>query len=894
MSDLAQGIPHLSYEFYRLANGLEVILVEEHRTPLVGVNVNYKVGSKNERPGRTGFAHLFEHMMFQGSKHFNDDYFKALQDIGGAVNGATNPDRTRYWELLPAAHLERALWLESDRMGFLLDALTQERLDNQRSVVQNERRQNYENRPYGLVWERLLGLLYPPDHPYHWPTIGFMDDLAAATLDDVRNFFSRYYAPSNASLCIAGDFSSAEAKELVEKYFGALPPGPPVASLARRVPTPSSGEVSLTMEDRVQLPRAYLAWHTVPLYDEDDAALAAFARILGQGRTSRLYRRLVYELGIAQEAIAVHAGQQLAGTFTVVLTPRPGHSLSQVEAEASAVLQRLLDDGPTPDELQRVAALTAARIIRCLQSVGGFDGLSDAINQYVHYLGEPDRFRWDVERTLQLSSERVRETARRYLGPHRVAVRVVPLPTLAASSSAVAVTVNRTALPGPGRARPLVLPPRRRFTLPNGLEVVHVEQRHVPTFAAVLVARVGAAADPPSLPGVAALTAAVLPEGAGNRNALQLAEELERLGAQLEVSVSADGFFLATSGLSPFASETLGLLAEVAVRPTLAEEEVERQRTRRLVQLRQLLDSPDYLARRAARRGLFGDHPYGRPTLGTPAGVAGSTPADVRAAWAAALVPGHATLVVVGDVGAHELERALEASFAPWEAPPPSLPPLPAAPAPPERLVYLVDRPCAAQSVIVVSLPGPPRATPHYAALEVFNAAFGGQFVSRLNLNLREDKGYTYGARSHFSYLRHAGEFLVTAPVETAVTAAALGEIVSELETVTGARPLTAEEVAYAAASLANGYLRTFETPAQVARALADAALFGLPDDALERFPQEATAVTEAQLAHLAPTVIRPAAAVIAIVGDRAAIETDVTALNLGPLVPIEPEQLNG
>jgi len=892
VSDLAEAIPRVPHEFYRLSNGLEVILVEDHRLPLVGVNVNYKVGSKNERPGRTGFAHLFEHMMFQGSQHFNDDYFKALQDIGGAVNGATNPDRTRYWELLPAAHLERALWLEADRMGFLLEALTQERLDNQRSVVQNERRQHYENRPYGLVWERLLALLYPPDHPYHWPTIGFMADLAAATLDDVRDFFTSYYGPSNASLCIAGDFSSAVARELVEKYFGALSPGPPVATLARRVPTPHGGEVSLAMEDRVQLPRAYLAWHTVPLYDQDDAALDAFARILGQGRTSRLYRRLVYELGIAQEAVAVHSGQQLAGTFTVVLTPRPGHSLREVERSASAVLQRLLEDGPTADELQRVAALTAARVIGSMQSVGGFAGLSDAITQYVHYLGEPDRFRWDVERTLQLTPEQVRDAACRYLGPHRAAVRVAPRLPLAGSNSPVALTVNRSVMPGPGRARPLALPPRRRITLDNGLEVVHVEQRHVPAFAAVLVARAGAAADPPSRPGLAALTAAVLPEGAGNRNASQLAEELEHLGAQLEARVSADGFFVAASGISVFARETLQLLADVAVRPTLADEEVERQRTRRLVHLRQLLDSPEYLAHRAARRGLFGDHPYGRPTLGTPAGVAGSTPAEVRAAWAAALVPGNATLVIVGDVGAEELERVLANTFTRWQKPSVPLPALPTPPAPPPRAVHLIDRPGAAQSVIAISLPGPPRLTPYYPALEVLNTAFGGQFVSRLNLNLREDKGYTYGARSRFQYWRHAGQLMVTAPVATAVTAAAVREMVAELDAVAGLRPLTAEEVAYAAHSLANGYLRTFETPAQLARVLAEAALYELPDDALERFPQEVAAVTAEPLATLAAAVIRPAAAIIAIAGDRAATEADLAALDLGPLVPMDPEAL--
>ncbi len=892
MSILARVIPSVPYESYRLANGLAVILVEEHRAPLVGVNVNYRVGSKNERPGRTGFAHLFEHMMFQGSKHFNDDIFKALQDVGGAVNGATNPDRTRYWELLPAAYLERALWLEADRMGFLLDAMTQERLDNQRSVVQNERRQNYENRPYGLVWERMLALLYPPDHPYHWPTIGSMADIAAATLDDVREFFTSYYAPSNAALCIAGDFPSAEVKELVEKYFATLPPGPPVAAMARRVPPAGGGEVSLSMEDRVQLPRAYLAWHTVPLYDADDAALDAFARLLGQGSTSRLYRRLVYELGIAQEATAVHSGQQLAGTFTVVLTPRPGYSLEAVEGEANAVLQQALEKGPTPDELQRVAAMATARVTRAMQSVGGFDGLCDAVNHYVHYLGEPDRFRWDLQRTLDLTPECVRDAARRHLGPHRAAVRVTPRRPLAVSSSSAAAALDRSVMPGPGRPRALVLPPRRRLTLANGLQVVHVERRETPTFAAVLVARGGAASDPAELSGLAALTAAVLPEGAGGRDAGELALALERLGAHLEVAASPDALSLAVHALSAGAAGVLSLLADLATQPALAEAELERQRTRRLVQLRQLLDTPEYLARAAARRALFGDHPYGRPSFGTPASVTRAGLVDLRAAWAATLAPGNSTLVVVGGVAAAELERALEETFAGWRTASPPPPPPPEAPAPPRRTIYLLDRPAAAQSVITASLPAPPRSTPHHAALEVLNTAFGGLFVSRLNLNLREDKGYTYGARSRFEYLRGAGEFVVTAPVETSVTAAALREIAAELDALAGARPLTAEEVAYAAGSLANGYARAFETPAQVARALAEAAVHDLPDEALERFPREVMAATAAQLAELARTVIRPASAAIAVAGDRAALEADLAGLELGPLIPLDPETL--
>ncbi len=336
----------------RLSNGLTVFLLEDHSVPLVAVDVNYHVGAKNEKVGRTGFAHLFEHLMFQGSKNYNDDYFKPLQDIGGQVNGATSTDRTRYWEVVPAGYLERALWLEADRMGFLLEATDQERLDNQRSVVQNERRQNYDNRPYGTVWEQLLAVLYPPNHPYSWPTIGYMDDIAAATLKDVQEFFKTYYSPNNASIALVGDFDSDEALKLIDRYFGAIPPGPPVSRIASWVPTLEK-DVVLEIQDRVQLPRTYKAWMSVPLYNEDDAALDVLAQIIGGGKTSRLYKELVQERQIAQEVYTFHNSSQISGVFLMLLTPRPDRDLSELEEVAQNIVDQVIAKGITKAELER-------------------------------------------------------------------------------------------------------------------------------------------------------------------------------------------------------------------------------------------------------------------------------------------------------------------------------------------------------------------------------------------------------------------------------------------------------------------------------------------------------------------------------------------------------------
>ncbi|MEJ2367096.1 MAG: pitrilysin family protein [Acidobacteriota bacterium] len=466
-------LPKVPYELYRLSNGWTVILADDHSVPIVAVNVNYQVGSKNETPGKTGFAHLFEHMMFQGSKNYNNDYFKPLREAGAFVNGGTNTDRTRYLETVPSAYLERALWLEADRMGFLLDALTQKRLSNQISVVQNERRQRYENAPYGLVREKMMAVLYPPNHPYHWTTIGSMADLQGASMDDVRQFFKTYYAPNNASLCIVGDFDPAAAKKMVEKYFGAIPPGPPVSRLGEWVPS-LPGEVTIEMQDRVQLPRTYVAWHTPPWYAADDAALDVFGRILGGAKTSRLYKELVYKRQIAQQAAAFNDASQIAGLFEIIVTPRPGQDAKKVEQAAFDVLNRTLKEGVTQDELDRAVTAITAQYVRSMQSVGGFFSLSDRMNSYYHYRGKPDSFRWDLQRYLDLTVDQVNAAARRYINGNRLIARVTPAGETAPGSSAAATGFDRSVMPGKGTQAAFALPERERFTLTNGLKVILV------------------------------------------------------------------------------------------------------------------------------------------------------------------------------------------------------------------------------------------------------------------------------------------------------------------------------------------------------------------------------------------------------------------------------------
>jgi zinc protease len=408
-----------------LDNGLAVLVHEDHSCPIVAVNLWYHVGSKNERPGRTGLAHLFEHLMFEGSEHHDRGYFQPLQGAGAVLNGSTSADRTNYWEVVPTGAVELAFWLESDRMGYLLPALTEAKFANQRDVVLNERRQNYENRPYGRASMALLAALYPPDHPYHWPTIGSAEDLRATTLDEVRAFFARHYHPGNASLAVAGAIAPAQAFELASRYFGEIPPGPPRDPVVLPLFTPSTRR--LVIEDRVELPRLYLAWHSPRMFAPGDAELDLVADLLASGKTSRLYRHLVYERRVATEVAAFQQSREAAGFFQIVATAAPGHTLDELESAITAEVARLADEGPSADELARVLAQAEAQFVYRLQTVGGFGGKSDQLNAYNVFLGDPDFFPRDLERYLSVTTTAAGAAAAQYLqSAPRVSLSVVP------------------------------------------------------------------------------------------------------------------------------------------------------------------------------------------------------------------------------------------------------------------------------------------------------------------------------------------------------------------------------------------------------------------------------------------------------------------------------------
>jgi zinc protease len=435
---------NISFSKHTLSNGLEVVIHEDHALPIVAVNVWYHVGSKNEVPGRTGFAHLFEHLMFEGSEHYDRGYFHPLQEAGAALNGSTNADRTNYWEVVPANALDLALWMESDRMGYLLPALTDAKFANQREVVLNERRQNYENRPYGLAGMAIVSALYPETHPYHWLTIGEAADIRAAHIDDMRAFFQRFYHPGNASLALAGDIDVSTGLALAERYFAEIPGGEKPGAVTVTVPEPPSEDTRLVLEDRVELPRLYLAWHSPALFADGDAELDLVGEVLSSGKTSRLYRALVYDQRIATEVAASQNSRELGSFFQIVATAAPGRTLAEVERAITKEIAALIDRGPTAAELDRCLAQAEAHFLFRLQTVGGFGGKSDQLNAYNMFLGDPGYFEKDLERYRAATTEQLRRAAAKWLQPKtKVVLSVVPRGRVAlALTGSQAVTVS--------------------------------------------------------------------------------------------------------------------------------------------------------------------------------------------------------------------------------------------------------------------------------------------------------------------------------------------------------------------------------------------------------------------------------------------------------------------
>jgi zinc protease len=889
----------LKFEKYTLTNGLEVILLEDHRLPLAAVNLWYHVGPANERPGLTGFAHLFEHMMFEGSKHVGEKaHFQYLEAAGASdINGTTDFDRTNYFETLPSNQLELALWLESDRMGFLLGKVDARNLENQRDVVRNERRQTVENSPYGLVAEALFHLIYPKEHPYHASVIGSHADIESARLKDVREFFRLYYAPNNASLAIVGDIDPARTRELVEKYFGAIPAGNSVPPIEAKTP-PIASERRAVVGDQVELPRIYMGWITDPVFQPGDAEADLIARILGGGKSSRLYRRLVYERRIAQD-VAVHQYSLALGSlFTLESTAKPGVKPEDLEREIDEELEVFRSEGPSTEEVQAARNTIETAIVRGLETLGGFGGVADRLNLYNHFLHDPGFLRQDLARYAGATPDSLRAVARRRLGPNQRAVvwgvpgeKVIDDAPRAehagtgveAEEPWVASQEWRAVPPGPGPASSLRLPVPVQRRLSNGLTVYLVSQRNLPIVSANFVVLSGSDRNPLDRPGLASFTAGMLDEGTARRGALDIARDAERLGASLSCGSSTDLSWVTVRVLTRNLDAAFELAADVLLQPVFPEHEVERVRHDRLTQILQHRDEPTVLATKVFCHEVYGSHhPYGFMEIGSERSNRAITPAELRRFWEAGYLPGNAALVVAGDVDTEELLELAEKYLGVWNRGATKADP-PGEPEHGGRRVVVVDKPGTAQTSLRVGHTGIARANPDFVPVDVMNTALGGLFSSRINLNLREKHGFTYGAASTYLCRRGAGPFFVGTGVRTDVTGRAVEEIFRELALMRETE-LSGEELSRARDSIAQSLPGSFETSSQTASTIGQLFVHGLPDDYYRGLPEEINRVTAADVRRVADRHIRPDEMVVVAVGDASQILPQLETLQLGPI----------
>jgi zinc protease len=871
---MIETTPSMNFRFSKttLGNGLDVICRRAPQLPVVAINLWYHVGSKNEERHQRGFTHLFEHLMFEGSTHYPGDFFKHLQPLGANINGSTSSDKTNYFVDLPTAHAERAIAMESDRMAHLLGALDQSKLAIQKDVVKNEYRQNYANRPYGMVWSLIAEALYPPQHPYSWMTIGVMEDLDRATTDDVSAFFRRFYVPGNASLSIVGDLDEDSALALAERYFGPIPGG----SHAMRPWVPEGtlkDRVEIVMRDRVELDRIYLIWPTVPHFHTDDAALLVLGDVLARGRSSRLHRQLVIEHQIAQDVTAYQSGRELGGSFGIIVTIRPSRSISQALDVIESELATIATAGVSEDELSRVQNARVASFFFALEHIGGFGGVADRLNAYNVYRDDPSLITTDVRRFQSVTAQDLNIVAGRYLD-HRPRVS---LSVLGRRKSAAPAYLDRAA-PIVSQLASRFRPPMPEIlTLSSGIPLWVFPRHDLPTVAGSIVIKAGASLQQQQEAGLAQLTTVMLDEGTTSRTAEQLALAVESLGASIDATCGWDGAYISFRCLARDLGAILGLAVDVLLNATFPRVEWERVRGQTLAALRSERDNAESRAYRGLLSALYpDDHPYRFPLVGHEASVSAFVPADLAGFHRRFLLASDATIVVAGDVDPETLSTELNSrlpgawtgakSVASGERPSIGT----------GRRLVLLDRPGAPQAVIRAGHMGVARSDADFDHLLVLNQILGGQFTSRLNTKLREERGFTYGVRSHFDYRRQPGPFSITTSVQADRLAEALDDIHHELEGLTGGRVPNQVELDNARRALVEGQARHYETPSALVNRCANLIIHDLPVDHEAGFADRMAAIDVDSLTSRARQRIHPDSLVAIVVADG-----DVVAENL-------------
>ncbi|MEM7106129.1 MAG: pitrilysin family protein [Bacteroidota bacterium] len=870
----------IPYTEYTLKNGLRLVVHQDDKAPIVAVNIWYHVGSKDERPGRTGFAHLFEHLMFNGSENFNTDYFQALESIGGTdLNGTTSTDRTNYFQNVPLAGLDQVLFLESDRMGHMLGAVDQARLDEQRGVVMNEKRQG-ENQPYGLQWDYVTKEMFPKGHPYSWSVIGEMEHIEAATLDDVYDWFKTYYGPSNAVLVIAGDVDPDDIHERVKRYFGHIPPGPALPRPELDIPV-RLADTRMSYQDRVPETRINYVWNSAEWGSKDGTMLDLATDILSTGKNARLYKKLVYEDKTASSAGAFVWNKEIAGNLIVQVNLKPGVSATDMEASIDEVMNDFIENGPTQDELDRVKSQYFANFIKGIERIGGFGGKSDILAQSAVFGGNPDFYKTTLEMVENATVEDIKAACQRWLTQGKFTLTCKPLPDYSHTKPQVDRSLGLPELGEPVSAK---FPDIERKTLSNGLEIVLAKREGVPTMVLDMIFDAGTAADQFGKPGTATLAMNMMDEGTKELSSLEISEKMQILGASISSYASLDASHVAMTTLKPSFDQSLDLYADVILNPAFPQSEFDRLKDEQLAAIAREKKNPIQMALRALPRFMYGEgHAYSLPMTGSgfDATVKAMTKEDVEDYYADWIKPNNAKLCVVGDISMDELVSKVEKHFKNWKKGKVPNKNISDSKDGSKRTIFLMDKPESAQTVILAGHLSEPYGAVPEVAKETMLDILGGQFTSRINMNLREDKHWSYGAGTFMPDAKGQRMLVAFAQVQGDKTKESIEEIVKEFEMISGDKPITQDEFDKTTQNTILQLPGSWETNAAVMGSLSEIVQYDLPDDYYKNYDQEVRNLTVEQVRELTNKMIKPKDIVYFLVGDQSKVIDKLKELDL-------------
>jgi zinc protease len=887
-ASLLEDLPKIEYESFKLDNGLTVIVHEDKKVPMVAVNVWYHVGSKNEKVGKTGFAHLFEHLMFNGTENYNNEYFEPFEKIGSTdQNGTTNSDRTNYFQNVPTNALDLALWMESDRMGHLLGVVDQEKLDEQRGVVQNEKRQG-ENQPYGKAFTAISESAFPKGHPYSWTTIGSMEDLDAASLEDVQDWFKTYYGPNNAVLALAGDIDLETAKAKVTKFFGDIPAGPPLIKPERWI-AKRLEEKREVMFDNVPQARIYKIWN-VPERDTEAAAHFDLASsILVGGKNSPLYKELVYEKQIATNVSSFYYDREIAGMFFITADVVAGVDPAIVEQSMDEVMEAFIKKGPSTKLLKAEKTKAIAGFIRGIQRIGGFGGKSDLLATCQTYTGNPGCYQESAKYLDAATSSKIKATFAEWIDDTPYVLTILPSDQYGLSDESVD---RSTGVPYPTEKVSFKFPTLQTATLSNGAKVVLAQRSDVPLVEMNFQFNFGYAQENNDELGFTNFMMDMLNEGTKKYSSLQFDEALDSLGSNLGFGSGLDTSVISLSSLKGNLADTLDLAKEALISPTFPQAEIDRIKSQTLASIVQEENRPASIAYRNIGKLLYGDtHPYGKPLTGSGLSdtISSITRSNIIDLHARALSPDNLTFAVAGDIDLETLVDLLENKFGGWKGNSTSkLKALTTVALPSQRTVYLIDKPNAQQSFIVAGQLLPPSATDEEIKLDYMNYAIGGSFTSRLNMNLREDKSWSYGVRTRLASAKGQRAMLVTAPVQTDKTSESIAEIAKEYAAYLSDNPVTDAELAKGKASKTLRLPGQFETLGALKSGVSGIVTYNRDLDYLNQLPGLLDEPTLADVQNMAQAYIKPDQWIWLIVGDLSKIEEPIRNLNLGKVEVID------